>query len=186
MRRSLFVIAMTTLLVLGACSESNDEAPSANEGTTTTEASKGTGSESKAGSDEGDRPPEKVIASMGDPKAEGGGIEITSLRREGDLATLRFTLVNNGAKSASVANRFGGVGSRSFSGVYLIDPAAKKKYLTVQDAAGDCVCTTNLFDVDPGERLEAFATFAAPPPNVEKVTVVIPSFQPADNVAITG
>lgn len=127
-----------------------------------------------------------MIATVGDPKSKEGGIELYSLRRDRDLVTLRFTLVNNGTESVSVANRFGGAGSRSFTGVYLIDPVAKKKYLTVLDAEGNCVCSSNLTNVEPGERLEAFATFAAPPPSVEKVTVVIPSFQPADNVTITG
>lgn len=126
------------------------------------------------------------IASTGDPASSAGGIEILSLKRDSaQLVTLRLALVNSGSKDVTTANRFGGTGSRNLSEVYLVDPDGLKKYLTVLDAKDSCLCSTNLFNVQPGERLDLFATFAAPPPEVKTVTVVVPSFQPINGVPVS-
>jgi hypothetical protein len=39
--------------------------------------------------------------------------------------------------------------------------------------------------VEKGAKVNLWAKFAAPPANVEKVTVVVPDFQPIDGVPIT-
>lgn len=108
------------------------------------------------------------------------------MRRDSpQLVTLRFALLNKGTTNVTVGNRFGGLGSRNVSETYLVDPDGLKKYVTVLDAKGDCVCSGNLFDVKPGERLDLFATFAAPPPEVKAVTVVVASFQPLNGIRMS-
>lgn len=99
--------------------------------------------------------------------------------------TLRLVLVNSGTKDVTTANRFTGSTGRTLDGVYLIDPDGLKKYLTVLDAKENCVCSDNLVNVQPGERLDLFATFAAPPPEVKTVTVVVPSFEPINGVPVS-
>lgn len=126
------------------------------------------------------------IATAGDPASPDGGIEILSLKRDSaQLVTLRLVLVNSGTKDVTTANRFSGSTGRSLTGLYLIDPGGLKKYLTVLDAKESCVCSDNLSNVQPGGRLDLFATFAAPPPEVATVTVVIPSFQPISGVPVS-
>lgn len=126
------------------------------------------------------------IATTGDPTSAAGAIEIASLRRDSpQLVTLRFALVNSGTKDVGVANRFGGAGSRSMTDVALVDPDGLKKYLTVLDEKDQCLCSTNLTNVPAGGRLDLFATFAAPPAEVKAVTVIVPSFQPLNDVPLS-
>lgn len=174
------VLVATVLLALAGCSD--DDTDSGQEASTnSTVEARGQTSATSDRSGSNDKP----VATLGDPRSTGGGIEIYSLRRETDrLVTLRFALVNQGTEDARVDSRFGGTGSRSMEEVYLVDPDGLKRYLTVLDSEDRCLCSTNLFNVEPGERLEAFATFAAPPREVKAVTVVIPTFQPASNVPI--
>ncbi|MGE5270402.1 MAG: hypothetical protein ACM3JG_12110, partial [Thiohalocapsa sp.] len=70
------------------------------------------------------------------------------------------------------------------SGVHLIDNLNKKKYLTVRDTNGKCACSS-IKGIDKGAKASLWAKFAAPPENVDKITVVVPDFQPIDNVPIT-
>jgi len=180
--------ALTVALSAGACSRPSDDKADTTSGVVTTvQASTGVKGATDTGRSQTTTKAERtVIATSGDPASPAGGIEVSSLKRDsGQLATLRFALVNNGAKDVTVANRFGGAGSRNVSGTYLVDPDGLKKYLTVEDAAGDCLCTSNMFNVGPGERLELFATFPAPPPEVKAVTVVVPSFQPVNGVPLS-
>jgi hypothetical protein len=181
-RRHLGVaVALVTLLALGACaSESTpgDNAPSASLGPEAAPGPEATRPRVQAERGE-------PVAVLGDPTSSGGSIEIHSLTRDSEqLVTLRFSLVNEGTDSVDVANRFGGVGSRSMEGVYLVDPDGLKKYLTVLDGDDRCLCSTNLFNVESGERLDLFATFAAPPPAVTSLTVVVPSFEPANGIPV--
>ncbi len=180
--------ALTVALTAGACSNPLEEKADTTSGVATT-AVVGTTTK-EASSTQGSQPPSTAeraaIATSGDPASTGGGIEITSLKRDSNqLVTLRFFLVNKGTKNVTVSSRFGAGGTRDVSEVYLVDPDGLKKYLTVQDTDGGCLCSTNLFDVKPGDRLELFATFAAPPPDVKAVTVVVPSFQPVNDVPLS-
>jgi hypothetical protein len=68
--------------------------------------------------------------------------------------------------------------------VHLIDAGNKKKYLVVKDSSGKCVCS-EMKAVPKAGRLNAWAKFPAPPDNVQKITVVVPSFEPVESVPIT-
>lgn len=75
----------------------------------------------------------------------------------------------------------------SFDGAALIDGDARRKYLVARDPAGGCVCTAGLSSafVDNGSvNLEA--TLTAPPPNVQRVDVVIPRVRTFPGVPISG
>jgi hypothetical protein len=113
-------------------------------------------------------------------------IDIRELKRdEGGMVTLRFQLSNDsddafGACSLrdSPADPCG-----SLTGVHLIDGANKKKYLVVRDSAKKCVCSM-MDNVRRGTKTNLWAKFPAPPDNVQKVTVVVPHFEPIENVPI--
>jgi hypothetical protein len=68
--------------------------------------------------------------------------------------------------------------------VNLLDAANKKKYLVVTDASKKCVCSELKEEVAKGARLNLWAKFPAPPESVQKITVVIPGFEPIESVPI--
>lgn len=117
-------------------------------------------------------------------------VEIRDLKRgDGGVVTLRLRLVNGSSDlfEASCSMREPGANDScgTFSGVYLLDAANQQKYLIVRDANGVCVCST-IDDVDPGQRMNIWATFPAPPEGVTDVTVVVTLFEPIEDVPITG
>jgi len=118
----------------------------------------------------------------------GISIVIQDLKRdESNSVTLRFQLVNESGKPFHPGCKWREASNRAceeVGGVHLIDNANKKKYLVVRDSAGKCACST-VQQVKAGARSNLWAKFAAPPANVEKVTVVVPDFQPIDGVPIT-
>jgi hypothetical protein len=120
--------------------------------------------------------------------APGVRIVVQELRRdESNSVTLRFQLINDSDKAYTPGCAFREAPGRAcgeIGGVHLIDNTNKKKYLVVRDAAGKCACAT-VHRVDKGGRLNLWAKFAAPPANVEKITVVVPEYQPIDGVPIT-
>jgi hypothetical protein len=125
-------------------------------------------------------------------KAEGTepgiSILIQDLKRdESNSVTLRFQVINDSGKSFHPGCKWREASNRAcdeIGAVHLIDNANKKKYLVVRDAAGKCTCSL-MREVKAGARTNLWAKFAAPPANVEKVTVVVPDFQPIDGVPIT-
>ncbi len=133
-----------------------------------------------------------LAAAAQELKAEGSvpgvSIVIQDLKRdESNSVTLRFQLINNSDKPYSPGCTLREASNRpceEIGGVHLIDNTNKKKYLVVRDADGKCVCST-IRRLDKGARMNLWAKFAAPPANVEKITVVVPEFQPIDNVPIS-
>jgi hypothetical protein len=131
-----------------------------------------------------------VIAST-EGEREGARVEITELKRaSGGNVNLKFVIVNNSAKEFSMAAGYLGDSNlstdyyRGVSGIHLIDPVNKKKYFVVLDAEKKCVCSKDVADVQAGGRVSLWAKFPAPPPEVQKVTIEIPHFQPIDDVPI--
>lgn len=116
---------------------------------------------------------------VADGEAAGTRIEITDFQRSsGDTVTLKFTLINDTEESINPYGIFNGSDLR---GVYLVDAVGKKKYPTIMDAKNQCVCSGNLpGGLDPGKTMNLWAKFPAPPPGVNEVGVIFPSFQPVD------
>lgn len=126
-----------------------------------------------------------VAATEGE--SPGSRIEVTELKRgSGDTVMLRFTLINDAGEQLRLADLLGGVVSGyNVSGVHLIDPVGKKKYLVVTDSQNNCVCSSNLSHALPaGQRLNLWAKFPAPPADVRKVSLVFPHFIPTDDVPL--
>jgi hypothetical protein len=126
-------------------------------------------------------------------KAEGTipglSVVVQELKRdEANSVTLRFQLVNDSDKSVGLGGKFKDPsakgGGNDVGGVHLIDNVNKKKYLVVRDTAGKCACG-EVRSIDKGGRVSLWAKFAAPPQDVEQVTVVVPEFQPVDGVPIS-
>ena len=125
-----------------------------------------------------------------DGETPGVRVEVTELKRmSGDTLNLKFVMINDSAKEVDFNYNFTESGHsdidfNSIGGVHLIDAVDKKKYLVVRDAEKKCVCSTGLKTLQPKSRVNLWAKFPAPPDGVQKITVVIPHFQPMDDVPI--
>jgi hypothetical protein len=123
----------------------------------------------------------------------GTRIDITELKRtSGGTVNLKFVIVNGGGERFHRSSDFFGDPAVSadhyhdVSGIHLIDPVNKKKYFVVTDAEKKCVCSKEIPDrVEPGSKLNLWAKFPAPPPEVTKFTIEIPHFAPIDDVTIS-
>jgi hypothetical protein len=97
-------------------------------------------------------------------------IDVLSLKRtEGDTATLRFTVVNDGNADFSIV----------LLNMHLIDLVARRSY--------DVGLSSSSCNTPPGKQLTCWAMFAAPPPNTRTITVRF--YEPIDlitGVPITG
>jgi hypothetical protein len=116
--------------------------------------------------------------------------EVTELKRgSGGTLTLKFTIVNDSSRAfahSDVGIGMGGLIDAPYTigGVHLIDPVGKKKYFVAKDSAGACVCSS-FGIVAGGQGANHWAKFSAPPDDVERLSVVIPSFAPMDDVPVS-
>jgi len=120
--------------------------------------------------------------------AEWSGVQtdLLEVRRMSDnTIRVRWRWRNTGDKDASVYAAE--AGSLLRSETYLLDPVNKKKMLVVTDAKGQPIATNigMSFQVKAKESFSAWAKFPAPPPDVEKITVVIAKTPPFEDVPIT-
>jgi hypothetical protein len=122
----------------------------------------------------------------------GARIDVTELKRtSGGTVNLKFTITNGGSETFGTHSEYFGDSSvsadhyRDLSGVHLVDPVNKKKYFVVVDSDRKCLCSKEIPDVKAGEKINVWAKFPAPPPEVTKVTIEIPHFQPMDDVTIS-
>jgi hypothetical protein len=148
----------------------------------------GSSSGGASSGDEGDGKPVATASSSGNRVR----LDVLSLRRtSANTLTLRFATQN---VSTSDVNNFdtyadrdlSNKDNRSVDGVYLIDEAARKKYLVQRDAEGHCLCSRDIGDQGANARLVWFARFPAPPPAVKEVTLVVPNFAPIERIRISG
>jgi len=130
-----------------------------------------------------------AIAST-DGEKTGTHIDITELKRaSGGTVNLKFVLTNNGNEKLGFWDMLHDKGvtddAYDVSGVHLVDPVNKKKYFVVVDTEKKCLCSARLPNLDQGQKMNLWAKFPAPPPDVQKVTIEIPHFQPIDDVTIS-
>lgn len=112
-------------------------------------------------------------------------------RSSGGTLSLKLVITNGSAKELGTGYAFGDPDNQirdfnSIGGVHLIDPVGKKKYFVARDSNGKCVCSQEIKDIAPGASINVWAKFAAPPAEVQKVSVIVPHFSPMDDVAIGG
>lgn len=125
-----------------------------------------------------------VIAST-DGEKPGMRVEVTELKRTGEgVVTLKFALINESDEEFGFGYDMGDVAG-TIDRVYLIDNAGKKKYQVIRDADNQCVCSSDLDDVEPQSRVFLWARFPAPPPEVDKLSIMLPHFIPMDGVPLS-
>ena len=125
-----------------------------------------------------------------DGEKSGLRIDVTELKRgSGGTVMMKFTLANNSQENAQFGGHWLGDGAvssdyKAVGAVHLIDPVGKKKYFVIRDADQKCVCSREVEGLRPGEKANLWAKYPAPPPDVQKVSIVVPHFTPMDDVPI--
>ncbi|HET7294560.1 MAG TPA: hypothetical protein VFM88_19210 [Vicinamibacteria bacterium] len=123
-----------------------------------------------------------------DGKSAGVRVEVTELKRaSGGTVNLKFAVINDSDRDLQVADvteLLDMNATYAVGGVHLIDPVGKKKYFVARDSAGQCVCS-QYGAVAKGRRANHWAKFPAPPDDVERISVVIPTFSPMDDVPLS-
>ncbi len=130
-------------------------------------------------------------------------LEIVSLQRSGATAALNLRLAipssYGGSETASAqivstfddgvseSDRDPGQAFDTIDGISLVDVTNRKRHLVARDARGTCVCDENLSStfVEQGSPLLLSATFAAPPPDVDVMDVVIPKYGTFKDVPVS-
>lgn len=123
---------------------------------------------------------------------ETGGVKVVvqELKRtSGGTVSMKFSIANGSDKPVGGGYEYGDrdheiLDHSTVGGVQLIDEAGKKKYFVVRDTGGKCVCSQGIKEVKPGQTENFWARFPAPPDTVQKITVIVPHFQPMDDVPI--
>ncbi len=117
-------------------------------------------------------------------------VQVRELARvDPSVLKLRFSFANTSSTGQDV--EFG----RTFApeaadvdtvaGVHLIDAARQKKYFVLRAADGSPLCSGGITRIGPGERVELWADFPAPPQGTRSITVRIPRVPPITGVPIT-
>jgi len=120
---------------------------------------------------------------LGEGEKSGTRIVIKDVKRdEGGTVTLRFQMMTDNETPEGLYQILGGYLPDR---VHLIDAANKKKYLTVKDASGKCLCTDIKGGVAKDKSVNLWAKFPAPPSTVQKISVVVSGFEPVESVPIT-
>ncbi|MFI0814680.1 hypothetical protein ACH4TX_06870 [Streptomyces sp. NPDC021098] len=130
----------------------------------------------------------KVIGEMKGPK--GIVVTIHSAKRDsGGFVTVSGTVSNRGSEIFNADWRSTEVelvkSRSSLAGASLVDEVGKKRYLVLRDTDGQCLCTTQLYQVKPNESRPVFAQFPAPPKSVTEVDFQLPTM-PSVSIKLSG
>ncbi|MER7984274.1 hypothetical protein ABTY53_01520 [Streptomyces noursei] len=125
---------------------------------------------------------DKVIGEMKGPD----GVVVTlnsAVRDSGGFVTVEGTVTNHGTRAFNAidwrSNETELKSRSSISGATLVDKPGKKRYLVLRDTNGECLCTTGLSGLLPGQSRPLFAQFPAPPAKVTEVDFQLPTLPPA-------
>jgi len=132
----------------------------------------------------------KPVVAETDGEIPGVSVQITELRRlDNDTINLKLIMTNDSDKEfrfgdGIFADRDYPKDNWTIGGIHLLDSTGKKKYLVVRDSEGNCVCSHVAAPIPAHSRMNLWAKFPAPPENVRKIGIIIPHFQPLDDVTI--
>ncbi|MEE6257451.1 hypothetical protein [Plantactinospora sonchi] len=125
-------------------------------------------------------------------------VELHQLRRDNGFVTVNLRMTNTGPEGGQrwqVADEFAGetVG-HTMAGVSLVDRKNRKQYLVArvdnpgagQNNQEQYLCSADLAGVfvQPGQSVQLYAVFGAPPDEVRAVDIVVPNVPVFENVPL--
>ena len=72
----------------------------------------------------------------------------------------------------------------SADGLRLLDEVNGRELFPLTDSEGECLCSTDIDEVAPGQSTFVSAKFPAPPAGVEAVSLHVPGFQSFDGIPL--
>lgn len=193
------VTVVAVLTLAGACSSTPEVDVSSESDDAASASSTPAGEETPAaeGDEEPSTAPSTEAAELGEPVgSRKAGVEGYQLRvdmfpveRRDTLADLNFTLTMVKGEGADdrlqvsdlfADGNYDSVDTTGFAidGVRLLDGTNGKVHLAASDGNGACLCTRDLSStfLAAGDTLVLSATYAAPPEDVDAVSVQVPKF----------
>jgi hypothetical protein len=129
--------------------------------------------------------PPPAATAPGTGHSTGITLEVYDVQRDNGFALMRFGLHNQGSTRFAVDDTLQAPELHlprihDPSGTTLVDPAEQKKYLPLEDAAGECLCSGKMteLELDPGATGVYWVEFPAPPPASTSIQVAVPTFAP--------
>jgi outer membrane protein OmpA-like peptidoglycan-associated protein len=132
--------------------------------------------------------PAKPVATA---EMESGGmtLEVVDVRRApGGMLNVLFRYRNGGSATFSFPNI-----QNQVPKAYVLDPKSRTKYTVARDKSGEPLSSSTVklasqggVDLAPGQLLNAWAKFPAPPETVQKVSVTVDGAPPFDSIEIAG
>ncbi|PHQ49543.1 hypothetical protein BLA24_26300 [Streptomyces cinnamoneus] len=181
------LVVVTTLAVAGCGGEDDGGKKKLDLDSAKTPAAS-TGGKTDTSDDAGGPRPGATIGEIEGPD----GIVVTlraAVRDKGGFVTVSGAVANRGTKPYTPltwrSKETEMKSQSSVSGASLIDAAGKKRYLVLRDTDGECLCTTGLVNIRPGESRALFAQFPAPPDGVRDVDFQLPTM-PSVRIKISG
>ncbi|MFJ7155527.1 hypothetical protein ACIQUQ_11365 [Streptomyces sp. NPDC101118] len=123
-----------------------------------------------------------------------GGVVFTineAKRDAGGFLTVSGSITNEGDSPVNTSPWAGievdvvSKNPNSVAGATLVDKLGKKRYYTLRDTDGRCLCTTGLGLAMPKKTLNVFMQFPAPPEGTAEVDFSLPTFATA-TIKISG
>lgn len=191
-RLTLTLVALGSALAIAltACSGSDGGEDTASDAPSQTGGADGKGEDASPGPSDGpgEGEPEEMLAQV-----SAGDLVLTvtsAVREEGGFLTIEGTLTNTGT------DRFFDVGWRgdekelagngfSMAGSSIVDRSEAQRHLILRDTSGRCLCTQFPDDIAPGQTVDWFAQFAAPPAATVQVDFVAPDLLPPATIRIS-
>jgi hypothetical protein len=134
------------------------------------------------------RPPVLGEATCERPRLKVEVLEV--VRTSPEVLSVKLLLSNLDATApAVIGNAFadeGAPGDGSLSGAFLLDEAGGKKVFVLRDAQGQPRCSTGLDRVPAGGRIEAWARYPVPRPDVARVALHLPGVPLIRGLAVAG
>ena len=132
----------------------------------------------------------QAVTSKYSARASNLTVHVLELVRVGpNVLKLRFSFANtsNSGEYIEFGNAFAqeDADTGTVAGVYLTDALRQKKYFVLRESDGKALCSRGITRIGPGESLELWANFPAPPQNSLLVTVHVPMVPPIGEVPIT-
>ncbi|WP_030544888.1 hypothetical protein [Streptomyces albus] len=139
------------------------------------------------GEEENSSPPSEPSKTIAELKGEKGLVlAVHEVKRDsGGFLTLNGTVRNEGDKPYFDTTKWQGNEKEivnngySLGGAALVDQKGKKRYYTLRDTEGRCLCTTGITKVEPGKEIPVFVQFPAPPEGTTEVEFSLPTFDSA-------
>lgn len=172
---AMTVVAGLALGVAGCGGGGDDKKPKAS-----ASASKSGGSQPSAQEGQTSEP----LAELKGPS--GLLLQITSaVRDSGGFVTLSGDLKNDGSEVTVIPAALSGNeteilnNGRSLGGATLVDSKGKKRYYVLRDTDGRPLTTTGFSTIKPGDTMDVFLQFPAPPSTTTEVSFQLPLFASA-------